>query len=85
MKQKLHTFTQNPTILYNPHTYTCTRKTREKRTTDFVFHFSRVLSGQKCKYRLGKKCARDFTSSINRYSFRIYSFMLVSFSNFVAK
>ena len=85
MKQKLHTFTQIPTILCNPHLYTCTLKTREKRTTDFVFDFSRVMSGQKCKYRLGKKCARDFTSSVNRYSFTFSSFMLVSFSNFVAK
>ena len=49
--RKLHTFTQNATIVCEPSVYGCTLKTREKRTTDFVFDFSRVLSAYKCKYQ----------------------------------
>lgn len=79
MKQKLHTFAQISATICNPHFYTYTLKTRKKRTTDFVFHFSRVMSGQKCKYRLGKKCARDFTSPRQPISLHDFFFYVGEF------
>ena len=60
MKQKLHTFAQIPTTHCNPHIYDRTLKTRKKPTTDFVFDFSRVMSGQKMQISSRQKVCQRF-------------------------